>query len=1155
MVSTPPLQLSLGPQAVPPPVGPAQIRPPAGLSLLGRPNGGVTLLVDLPRSRGTIEFWVKLEQQPCLLLILPNVLTLQVASGQLTLATPSASATSPATPIADGQWHHVALSYADPLRATTPPSTEYVLFLDGAQVSSGTLGGFLPPATPVLATFGSNQGAAGAGTPSLRGQLSQIRVWAFNRAVDQVRATMRQILDGSDPLLGHCYPLHEARGALVWDVVPARSVAVVPGFAAGSVAALTDGSLPFADRGALSLAGDQSVLSVASHTAWAPWPTEPDAGFTLELTLRASAVAGIRTLVRLCAPSAVSEAASLLRINIEDGRFVVELAGMRLLTTSSAPLDRWCHVALIYRSSDRAVSLRVDDASALEAVLPSVAMTRTGTLIIGSERPDAARAAFAGRLSELRLWKTARSPAELRLLRSERLTGFEESLASYYPLTTLGIHQGEERLTSTPDRCRRSGRVPTQDPTVALWQRQDAPPLDQRTVVSFQSSTGQVVIPSRGADVTRSYSVEVWMRLQQLPQDDRPQILLRSGSSAGCFLAVTRSGQLGQGVFVETSAGAVPVELPLTDSSLITPHVWVHLALTHDGRMARLLVNGVPVQEVVTEPPAAHGMALSVGGFIGQLCELRAFYRARTPDEISADAMSLLLGTEDRLYGYWPLRVTGAAPARTRDLGPRGADGQLTDGRPQLTRALSGGDRCLWLDGEQAYARLPAATLRRFAFHRDFTIELWACVLPPRSGSEANRVLLEAWSGAASFQFSLRTTETRGLLLERKDYSQRVQLVVDNVFTDGGMHHIAITVRTGATEVVSLYVDGISRNSQTVNPLDLARGSCDLFFGARGGRSNFLRGGLTEFRMFTGVLSDNEIWLRCYRRLRGDEPLLFAYLPMTGPPLTLGVDRLSNTTIKPAEEPASTVPAAQQGPFLLRVLAAAADARDRARAERARHAANVAALELQAVRARRALSEGEAQHKATLKIVQTSLEQQEKELTARQGSQDLTAVDSLLSDVVAVDSLLSDVVKVTTDHIERARRRIDGLGGRYRLGGVSLSLKYVAGAAGRGAYFPRRETTIDPERVSTLNLDFAPPELPVVQPDAPKIPDLTGYTALAARHILGGSSLRLEVYDQVLLPEQGALVGRILRQSPPPGSEAPEDRTILVFIGKASTPQ
>ena len=67
-----------------------------------------------------------------------------------------------------------------------------------------------------------------------------------------------------------------------------------------------------------------------------------------------------------------------------------------------------------------------------------------------------------------------------------------------------------------------------------------------------------------------------------------------------------------------------------------------------------------------------------------------------------------------------------------------------------------------------------------------------------------------------------------------------------------------------------------------------------------------------------------------------------------------------------------------------------------------------------------------------------------------------------------------------------------------------------------------------------------------------KVPELVGYTALAARHALTGSSLRLEIYDQVLPPSQASQVGRILRQHPPPGSDAPDDRTIMVFVGKAS---
>ena len=66
-------------------------------------------------------------------------------------------------------------------------------------------------------------------------------------------------------------------------------------------------------------------------------------------------------------------------------------------------------------------------------------------------------------------------------------------------------------------------------------------------------------------------------------------------------------------------------------------------------------------------------------------------------------------------------------------------------------------------------------------------------------------------------------------------------------------------------------------------------------------------------------------------------------------PLTLGQDRLAQTALAPVDVPASTLPSELQGVPLLQLLARESDARDRARSERSRHAAHVAALELQAV--------------------------------------------------------------------------------------------------------------------------------------------------------------------------------------------------------------
>jgi hypothetical protein len=80
-------------------------------------------------------------------------------------------------------------------------------------------------------------------------------------------------------------------------------------------------------------------------------------------------------------------------------------------------------------------------------------------------------------------------------------------------------------------------------------------------------------------------------------------------------------------------------------TSLLPVNTWSHLAVTYDGSVMRLYVNGVQVgTQTIAGPIATSTGALTIGGntvwgefFTGRVDDLRVYNRARSQAEVQSD--------------------------------------------------------------------------------------------------------------------------------------------------------------------------------------------------------------------------------------------------------------------------------------------------------------------------------------------------------------------------------------------------------------------------------------------------------------------------------------------------------------------------------------
>ncbi|MCX6132215.1 MAG: T9SS type A sorting domain-containing protein [Ignavibacteriales bacterium] len=184
----------------------------------------------------------------------------------------------------------------------------------------------------------------------------------------------------------------------------------------------------------------------------------------------------------------------------------------------------------------------------------------------------------------------------------------------------------------------------------------------------FSGSGDYVEIPHSDSLVPSKMTIEVWIRVNAVPQGQIPghnqNILDKRGSVAGVL----------GGYELRIPDQAVPMPLMLvlplggTEQQLSFPNVfqllrWYHIAITHNGSFASLYVDGQFVSSQASTLSTSSKEPLRFGEIpyyplitmaLADIDEVRIWNYVRSATQIKDNMNKLLFGDESGLVGYWP---------------------------------------------------------------------------------------------------------------------------------------------------------------------------------------------------------------------------------------------------------------------------------------------------------------------------------------------------------------------------------------------------------------------------------------------------------------------------------------------------------------------
>jgi len=203
-------------------------------------------------------------------------------------------------------------------------------------------------------------------------------------------------------------------------------------------------------------------------------------------------------------------------------------------------------------------------------------------------------------------------------------------------------------------------------------------------------------IPFPDNDLT----IEAWIKPEEIV--GYPEILYWYSENAGVQFRLQEDGSLLYGESANGNWSYV-----LSGAGMITTGQWTHIAITKQGDLCNLFINGIHAgfYQFDNDPITA---SLDFGGrgqdgdrfFNGDMDEVRIWNMARTQQEIIENLCANLTGNETGIYGLWHFNNGPASPVAI-DSGPNGFGAWFYNMNPNT------GPDCAWIDHS---CNLPPAT-------------------------------------------------------------------------------------------------------------------------------------------------------------------------------------------------------------------------------------------------------------------------------------------------------------------------------------------------------------------------------------------------------------------------------------------------------------
>lgn len=548
------------------------------------------------------------------------------------------------------------------------------------------------------------------------------------------------------------------------------------------------------------------------------------------------------------------------------------------LTVPSALIPlHWHHVALVWSTSAGQATAYIDGAAqGVSGAFASALNFTQGAIRLNPGDLHVA---------DVRIWNTARPPADLLATRNNRLRGDEPNLIGYWRLDRPG-RTVKEQTGKLPDANFVGKGV--------CWVESPDLPLEQASVtnavISFDSKQDFVECDLGSATTTDALTVEAWVRVRGngflVTQWD-------DASESTKYEIVVAPNFFHVGLNIGTT-------ITYADVNTLFTGKWQHVAFTLHDKTATLYIDGVPHVKKFTENFSFRTLAskLYIGrhqqlkyAFDGEIAELRVWSICRSAQQINAARFTRLSGGEAGLVAYLPLsegvglsiseRVNAIpatlqgttwisdlslplAPAAARSQALQPAAASVTsDTPPPATK-----NAWLEFDGIDDYLDCGEIDFARGAY----TIEAW--IKTPQYGNfmAATVNALHGLDLTSARYIHRCPPGTVGGVIVNLSEAQTKQI------TDDQWHHIAM-VRTESALV--MFIDGVRALTQNVHSQGFQEAPrVQVGRQAPNVLANTFKGGVRDLRIWNVARSDVQIAKALHHRLLGTEPGLVAYWPL-----------------------------------------------------------------------------------------------------------------------------------------------------------------------------------------------------------------------------------------------------------------------------------
>jgi len=355
---------------------------------------------------------------------------------------------SGANTIALNQWHHIAGTY---------DGQQMKLYIDGIEKAKKAIAGtninYNPENDLLFGMYKDNDEVY-----PFAGKLAEIRLWKIIRTPEEIQNNRSQRLTSDEAGLVGYWPLNEASNNMAYDRTNNGNHGIINGatwqqlqvpFTVSSSTVFLNPPNPTESwQPVLALNGQDSAINLGKKPQF-----KIEKIITLEAWICVASQKEYAGIISNIYDTGLTESGYGLLLDGKSGIYFglkVPSAGIQYLSSGASTiiLNQWHHIAGTYDGQE--MKLYVDG---IEKAKKAIAGTNINynpenDLLFGMYKDNDEVYPFAGKLTEIRLWKIILTPEEIQNNRSQRLTGNESGLVGYWPLNEGNNNIAHDRTSN-----------------------------------------------------------------------------------------------------------------------------------------------------------------------------------------------------------------------------------------------------------------------------------------------------------------------------------------------------------------------------------------------------------------------------------------------------------------------------------------------------------------------------------------------------------------------------------------------------------------------------------------------------------------------------------------------------------------------------------